>query len=83
MKTMKKSWLEHIKSHVVAMNQVVSMNVPYDMCHGSSIVIREKMQLSNENTRLKAVIKERYGDSVLIIHSFIHSLVPKPIIRKY
>ena len=57
---------EFIDTHVVAMNQVVSMDILYGMCHGTSNETGKETVIKRKQ-RLKTVINERYGDSILII----------------
>ena len=62
-----KKVLDHIDDYVVKLNQVVSMNQVYDICYGNSSNDASKESVLKRKQRLKKMINDHYGDSILII----------------
>lgn len=61
-----KKVIEHVDEYVVNMNQVVSMNILYDFCY-KDFDEANKKTVTKRKQRLKTMITEQYGDSVLIV----------------
>ena len=62
-----KKAVDYIDNYVVKMNQVVSMKLVYDLCYRYLDSDASKDTVLKRKQRLKNMINDHYGDSVLII----------------
>ena len=62
-----KKAVDYIDNYVVKMNQVVSMKLVYDLCYRYLDSGASKDTVLKRKQRLKNMINDHYGDSVLII----------------